>query len=98
MNVPDIIIPRLGIKIQTTSAVSVLNSLLKAGIRINHLCGGKAACGTCLYTVLSGMKNISPLLEAEKSRLVAEKAKPGQRLACQSWVSGNIEIDIPYLR
>lgn len=95
---PKIIIPKKGVTVETTSAVSVLNSLLRAGIKINHFCGGKAVCGTCRYTVLSGMENISPLREDEKKRLEAVKAKPGQRLACQTYIRGNIEIDIPYLR
>ena len=84
-----------GKKIEATPAVSLLNILLREGIKINHLCGGKALCVTCRVTVREGMRNLSPVSGREQARLEAAKAKPGQRLACQAYIKGDISISIP---
>ena len=84
--------------IEASPAVSLLNTLLQAGVKISHLCGGKAVCGTCRVSVIKGAGNLSPVKEAERKRLEAVKAKPDQRLACQTYVKGDIEIRIPGLK
>jgi len=84
--------------LEASPAVSLLNILLQAGIKISHLCGGKAVCGTCRVSVISGAENLSPVKKAERIRLDEVKAKPDQRLACQTYVKGDIEIRIPGLK
>ena len=41
--------PKFGMpaELDSSPAGSLLNSLLAAGVRIRHDCGGKALCGTC---------------------------------------------------
>ncbi|MCP5515043.1 MAG: (2Fe-2S)-binding protein [Spirochaetales bacterium] len=92
---PVIKIANSGQTINASPAVSILNILLREGIRINHLCGGKAVCGTCRITIISGMENLSAVSEKERGRLDAIKAKTNQRLACQTYVKGDAEIEIP---
>ncbi len=92
---PRIEIPKKGTSVEASSAVSLLNNLLRSGIKINHVCGGKALCGTCRVTILSGMENLSPVLSSERKRLQAVKARENQRLACQTYVKGDISIEIP---
>ena len=95
---PVITVKNTGKSFSASPAVSLLNSLLREGIRINHFCGGKAACGTCRITVLSGSENLSPPGNSEKKRLEAVKAKADQRLACQSYLYDDILIEIPGLK
>lgn len=84
--------------LESSPAVSLLNTLLKAGVKINHMCGGKAVCGTCRISVITGAENLSPVKETEREKLESVSAKPGQRLACQTYVKGDIEIRIPGLK
>lgn len=79
-------------------AVSILNILLRNGVAVSHLCGGKAVCGTCRIRVLEGEENLSPMREAEKVRLL-EGRKDGTlpehvRLACQTYARGDIKIQV----
>ncbi len=92
---PVIKIANSGQSINASPSVSILNILLREGIRINHLCGGKAVCGTCRITIISGMENLSAVSEKEKGRLDAIKAGANQRLACQTYVKSDVEIKIP---
>ncbi len=95
---PSIFIENLGKTIQASSAVSVLNNLLREGVQISHTCGGKARCGTCRYKVISGEEKISPLTEIEKRKLADLGNPEATRLGCQSYASGDIAIHVVVLR
>jgi ferredoxin len=80
---------------------SVLNALLKEGVRIKHACGGKAQCGTCRVRISlerdSDGKEIgalSPMGERERERLAAVGAGRDERLACQTYVRGDAAVDL----
>ncbi|MFW5727312.1 MAG: 2Fe-2S iron-sulfur cluster-binding protein [Spirochaetia bacterium] len=85
-------------KIPISPAISVLNTLLQNGVRISHLCGGKAVCGTCRIKILAGEEYLSPMQEAERVRLTSGTGKneppPHTRLACQTYARGDIKIKI----
>lgn len=85
-------------RILISPAVSILNTLLQNGIRISHLCGGKAVCGTCRIKILAGEEYLSPMQEAERVRLASGTGKelppPHTRLACQTYARGDIRIKI----
>ena len=80
--------------VQTSAAISVLNALMRNGVRIKHVCGGKAQCGTCRYRIVSGEEFLSPIRPAERAKLDALGNPPHVRLACQSYTFGDIEIEI----
>lgn len=80
--------------LDSSPAVSILNSLLRAGIGIRHDCGGKALCGTCAVRVLEGGTGLSPPGRLESERLAAGGRPPGIRLACQSHATRDIDIEI----
>lgn len=86
------------VKLPVSPAVSILNTLLQNGVRISHLCGGKAVCGTCRIKILEGEEYLSPMQEAERVRLTSgtdkETPPPHTRLACQTYARGNIKIRI----
>jgi ferredoxin len=83
-----------GRQIPASSAVSILNCLLKEGVRIKHVCGGKAQCGTCMIRIVSGAEFLSPMQSREWERLAEKKAGSDMRLACQAYTRGNVEIEI----
>jgi len=89
---PVIKIENTGRKIQASAAVSLLNNLLRAGVQVFHVCGGKAQCGTCRYTVVAGADKLSPPSAAERSKLDALGNPPDTRLGCQSYPFGDITI------
>jgi ferredoxin len=93
----EIFIENIGGSIQASPAVSVLNNLLQAGIKIAHRCGGKAQCGTCRYMVLQGGDNISPPGEIELAKLTAMGNPVNTRLGCQRYPFGDVSIRIVLL-
>lgn len=80
---------------ETGPALSLLNALLRGGVRIRHDCGGKALCGTCRVRVLAGAASLSPMGERERERLAAVGAAEGERLACQAHAFRDAELELP---
>ena len=81
---------------------SILNVLLRNGFPIQTVCGGKAMCGRDLIRILSGAHLTSPRREGEIARLEAlaregEPSGPDMRLACQTYVRGDVEIEVIHL-
>ena len=81
-------------ELDASPAVSILNSLLIAGVGIRHDCGGKALCGTCAVRVLSGASGLSPVGPLEAGRLAAGGWPDGFRLACQTRAAREATIEI----
>ncbi|HVP19584.1 MAG TPA: 2Fe-2S iron-sulfur cluster-binding protein [Spirochaetia bacterium] len=78
---------------------SILNTLLRNGFPIETVCGGKAQCGRDIIRIRSGERFFSPLREREAQLLgllaaQGEPAGPDIRLACQSYVYGDVEIEV----
>jgi ferredoxin len=44
----------------------------------------KADCGICIFNLIEGMQNVSPINENEQGYLKALKAGATERLACQT--------------
>jgi ferredoxin len=84
----------LPVEIESSPAVSILNALLVAGIRIRHDCGGKALCGTCALRVLEGAAGVSPIGPLEAERLAGALRPAGFRLACQTKAARDIDIEV----
>jgi ferredoxin len=81
---------------------SVLNALLRGGYPIQTICGGRAMCGRDLIRVHAGAGFFSPIREPERLRLASlaaegEPTGPDIRLACQSYVRGDVEIEVIHL-
>ncbi|MGH7857276.1 MAG: 2Fe-2S iron-sulfur cluster-binding protein [Candidatus Binatia bacterium] len=82
-----------GRKIEARRGGSVLAAAMKNGVRLMHVCGGRALCTTCRVYVEFGAENLSEMRPAERialrSRLVLGKKA---RLACQARVDGPVEL------
>lgn len=71
---------------------ALLAASTKAEVPLPHRCGGHARCGTCIVTVLEGAEHLSEKGAAETRVLQALKANPDQRLACQTWARGDVNV------
>ena len=77
---------------------SVLDFADKAGIDIDHACGGFAACSTCHIIVREGLESCNEISDDEDEML---DEAPGltlkSRLACQCIADGsqNLVVEIP---
>lgn len=70
---------------------SVLDVALRAGIDIDHTCGGNATCGTCLVHVVDGLEKLKPRDDQELEMANERGFNEDERLACQIYpVSGLI--------
>ena len=83
-----------GKTVKTSAAVSILNTLMREGVAVKHVCGGKAQCGTCRFRIVEGEKYLSPVTDRERVRLEALGGMEKVRLACQTYAFGDITIEI----
>lgn len=92
-----IVIENLGVKEVVTNDLSksVLAILHSHFIDWMHACGGKGRCTTCKMIVIRGAENLSEPSLAEKKYLHQVGLAPGDRLACQSRLMGDIVIRVP---
>ncbi|RJQ42933.1 MAG: DUF4445 domain-containing protein [Nitrospiraceae bacterium] len=79
-----------GKKITAFPNASLLESLKKAGIYLTSSCGGKGTCGKCKVIVRSGQA-----VSKSKMKLSKEEIDRGYVLACKTYPSGDLLIDIP---
>jgi ferredoxin, 2Fe-2S len=61
-----------------------------------HACGGKGRCTTCKTIFVKGMENTEPLTPAEQKYKDSGALRPGERLACQVVITGDITIRVPH--
>ena len=80
--------------VEVSAAISILNTLMREGVPIKHVCGGKAICGTCRFKVIDGHRFLSPIRERERIRLDALGNPKDVRLACQTYTYGDVTIEI----
>lgn len=73
---------------------SLLENLLDNNVNIDHSCGGNGTCGTCQYEILQGQENLSEIEEVESEMREDRGFAENERLACQSYLKGNIKIRI----
>lgn len=70
-------------------------NLLRTSIRhegsVPFKCGG-GLCGTCKVRIVDGHDNLSRIMKKEVDRLGQEKLDQGFRLACQTFVTGDVTI------
>jgi 2Fe-2S ferredoxin len=94
--------PKLTIKeVQKTLEVDENTSILMAaytqGIFWGMVCGGNAACGTCVVHVESGAEHLEPRNKVEAMLARFLMLKDDQRLGCQTKVRGDLVVSVPAL-
>ena len=71
------------------------SNLLRLSIRekggIPFKCGG-GLCGTCRCRIEEGLANTDAVKDKERNHLTAEDLAAGYRMACQTFVSGDVSV------
>jgi len=71
---------------------TMLEAFLQADIPHTHACGGNAYCSTCRVMILDGIKNCTNPTPAEKSLANKLQFPVHVRLACQTKVTGDVQV------
>lgn len=78
-----------------SQAGTVLESLLRAKIDIDHSCGGSGSCGTCRAILLPGSAPASARTELEADMAETRGFKGNERLCCQLEATPNLVLQSP---
>lgn len=75
---------------------TILDAALRAGIDIDHACGGCCACSTCHVVIADGLERLEAADEREEDMLeLAPGLTSKSRLACCTVVDGDLVVEIP---
>lgn len=82
------------LSLQCNANDNLLNILNANNLSISQSCGGNATCTTCRVLVIKGLENCSPREGIEAERAEEVGFPENERLACQTEILGDIEIEI----
>jgi ferredoxin len=78
-----------------TVTASPNSNLLRISLReqggIPFKCGG-GLCGTCKCRIEKGLENTDAIKPKERKHLTEEQFAAGYRMACQTFVNGNVSV------
>lgn len=79
-------------RVDAETGETLLHASLRASIAHAHACGGNARCSTCRVLIVDGLEHCAP--PNDKETRLAERLHfgPDIRLACQTTVSGDVEL------
>ncbi|WP_149540196.1 2Fe-2S iron-sulfur cluster-binding protein [Siccirubricoccus phaeus] len=81
-----------------TATTAESTSLLRLSIRerggIPFKCGG-GLCGTCKCRIEAGRENTDAIKPKERKHLTEEQFAVGWRMACQTFVTGDVSVSWP---
>lgn len=72
----------------------LIDTLNANKVSISQSCGSNGSCTTCRVLILNGVENCSERTEIESERAKERNFAPNERLACQTIIYGNLEIEI----
>ncbi len=77
-------------EIQVSAGENLLKAAMEAGVYIQASCGGEGVCGKCKVRVQKGE------VESQRTAKISEEEfQQGFRLACQTRVQSDLEIEVP---
>lgn len=93
---PIVKIIELNQEVDIATGETVLRGAMAHGIHFGFVCGGNAACGTCLIKVADGLETLPPRNQKEDFLSKAMMLEPEYRLGCQTTIGPvNLLISIP---
>jgi len=78
--------------IAISKGVTLVESMLAAGVLLRSDCGGRGRCGKCLVGATGALSEPD---EEERQALGAVRLAAGSRLACRAHVLGEVFLDVP---
>jgi adenylate cyclase len=79
-------------EVESKPRETLLQASLRAGVSHAHACGGNARCSTCRILVQAGLDHCAPRNKGERALAERLHFTPEIRLACQTLISGDVEI------
>ena len=73
---------------------NLLDTLNANKVGISQSCGGNGSCTTCRVFILKGLDNCGQRSEIEAERAAEREFAVNERLACQTHLTGDVEIEI----
>ena len=80
--------------IKFKAGANLLNTLNANKVSISQSCDGNGTCTTCRVFILKGVDSCSPRTELELERAIERNFVNNERLACQTFISEDLEIEI----
>ena len=94
---PTVTVQPLGVEIEVPDGATIMAAAQQQGYYWPTTCGGEGRCTTCACRVVSGMERLSPRGRSEERVLVDERGagilEQPVRLACQTQVYGDVEVE-----
>lgn len=82
--------------LQVIPGVNLMQALLEAEIPVASSCNGDGVCGKCRLQITQGSQNLSQANDTELFLREKYQLKADQRIACQTFVLDDVEIDAGY--
>ena len=83
-----------GAIVDAPAGTLIIDAARQAGIDLNIPCGGQGRCGRCAV-VARAANGTDPVKRRSTLRLSADDIAAGYALACQTTITGDVEITIP---
>jgi ferredoxin len=88
---PTITFQTSGKTIEVNNDANLLRTSIRYEGAVPFKCGA-GLCGTCKVRIVEGKENLSKVMKKEIDRLGEEKINTGLRLACQTFITGDVTI------
>ncbi|MBN2982489.1 MULTISPECIES: 2Fe-2S iron-sulfur cluster-binding protein [Cohnella] len=88
---PTVTFQTSGKSIEVAQDANLLRTSIRYEGSVPYKCGG-GICGTCKVRIVDGFEFLSKTMKKEVDRLGPEWLEQGYRLACQTFVSGDVTI------
>jgi ferredoxin len=88
---PNITFKTSGKSIEVDKDTNLLRTSIRYEGSVPYKCGG-GICGTCKVQIVEGQDNLSKVMKKEVNKLGQDKLDQGYRLACQTFVTGDVTI------
>ncbi len=86
----------IGKKVSSNKPISILEASNKIGLKIAGPCGGIGNCGKCKIKIVRFPKDTYLSPDVQSKKLISDTdLKKGYRLACQTIVEDDIEVELP---
>jgi ferredoxin len=89
---PTVTFGPTGKAIEVDKDTNILRMSIRYEGSVPYKCGG-GICGTCKVKIVDGQDNVSKVMKKEINKLGQEKIDEGFRLACQTFVTGDVTLD-----
>jgi ferredoxin len=89
--VPSVTFQNSGKTVEFDKDANLLRTSIRYEGSVPFKCGG-GLCGTCRVRIVEGQEHARKVMKKQIDRLGADKIEQGYRLACQTFVNGDVTV------